>query len=343
MNKNNNRMTFYDFAKNEMQNLIDIYLQLNEKTNNFTDFVSTYIGTIEEKEIILKGFGSSLKPDIATSEEICEEIIRLSAYKFDIEESITFGVYRKIRPYAKDMLEILEKETNGYNDFNNEFIYENPNFLPLFQHLAGIFSKSKLKDKVGSVSDTNISRPAAERLSNLLTEKVNPSDIRNGEILQRLEATLEGIVRDLVGRLLLESIVDHALKNKNIKYKREKDYSSLSGVVYDFRADFVIPNEIEPKVFIEVRKSSTRHASLYAKDKMFSAINWKGQNKELLGILVVDGPWTNQTLKKMAQVFDYVIPISNVNKMAETIAQYIEGDKSKLKWLIHFKVEKNII
>jgi len=129
--------------------------------------------------------------------------------------------------------------------------------------------------------------------------------------LQRLEATLEGIVRDLVGRVLLESIVASALEKLNVPFKRENEYSFLKGVVYNFRADFIIPNEINPKVFIEVRKSSSRHTSLYAKDKMFSAINWKGNNKELLAVLVVDGEWTKETLTVMANVFDYVIPINN--------------------------------
>jgi hypothetical protein len=48
-------------------------------------------------------------------------------------------------------------------------------------------------------------------------------------------------------------------------------------------------------VFIEVRKSSSRHASLYAKDKMFSAINWKGKTPDLLAALVVDGVETSRS------------------------------------------------
>jgi hypothetical protein len=93
------------------------------------------------------------------------------------------------------------------------------------------------------------------------------------QFLQSIEPTLEGIVRDLVGRVLLESIVANALDEAKVAYKRESEYNALKGVVYDFRADFVIPNAESPKAFIEVRKSSSRHASLYAKDKMFSAIN----------------------------------------------------------------------
>jgi hypothetical protein len=120
--------------------------------------------------------------------------------------------------------------------------------------------------------------------------------------------------------------------------KRESEYNHIEGVVYSFRADFVIPNDKSPKAFVEVRKSSTRHASLYAKDKMFSAINWKGKNKDLLAVLVVDGPWTAETLKVMTKIFDYVIPLSSVSEAAEAISAYLTGDRSRLRWLIHFAV-----
>jgi hypothetical protein len=193
-----------------------------------------------------------------------------------------------------ELLDILEKNTNNYTVFDSDYIHNNPSLLPLFQHLSGVFSKSKLKNIVGSVSDNSISISASIRLSKLLKDTVDPNNINKGEILQRLEAILEGIVRDLVGRVLLESIVASALEKLDIPFMRENEYSSLKGVVYNFRADFIVPNEISPKVFIEVRKSSSRHASLYTKDKMFSAINWKGNNKELLAVLVVDGEWTNQ-------------------------------------------------
>ncbi len=203
-----------------------------------------------------------------------------------------------------------------------------------------MFSKAALKREVGSVSDTGISKPASQRLSDLLAARVNPDSVNKGEILQRLESTLEGIVRDLVGRVLLESIVDNALRDRGITFQREEEYSSIEGVVYDFRADFVLPNAETPKAFIEVRKSSSRHASLYAKDKMFSAINWKGRHKDMLGILVVDGEWTGETLRVMAKVFDYVVPIGRIAELAETVDAYLKGDTTKLKWLIEFTINK---
>ena len=137
----------------------------------------------------------------------------------------------------------------------------------------------------------------------------------------------------------LESLVDSALRKKNISFLREDEYDNLAGVIYDFRADFVVPDNKKPLAFIEVRKSSSRHASLYAKDKMFSAINWKGRHKEILAILIVDGEWTRETLRIMANVFDYVVPISRVNELATNLSMYISGDKTKLKWLVEFKID----
>lgn len=195
---------------------------------------------------------------------------------------------------------------------------------------------------MGPVSDNNISLKAANRLANYLNERMDPNKIHKGEVLTRLGATLEGIVRDLVGRILLESIVATALELEGLPFMREDEYEHLKGVVYDFRADFILPDVHNPKVFIEVRKSSRRHASLYAKDKMFSAINWKGKNKELLGVLVVDGPWTASTLDVMTRVFDYVIPIDKVSKLSKIISAYLQGDTSKLKWIIDFKISKNV-
>lgn len=267
-----------------------------------------------------------------------EEWKRRQAIPFELETAIAAGVYKDIRSTAVRYLDFLEDRTRNFTEFSPLFVKQNPYLLPLFQHLAGIFSKAALKGLVGSVSDNNISGPAAERLSKLLRERVDPSAVNKGEILKRLESTLEGIVRDLIGRVLLESIVDRALRDQGLLFQREDEYESLKGVVYDFRADFVLPSAERPRAFIEVRKSSARHASLYAKDKMFSAINWKGKNPELLAVLVVDGPWTGETLRVLANVFDYVVPISRVPELAETLGAYLKGDISKLKWLVEFRI-----
>jgi hypothetical protein len=331
--------SLYNIAKKEILRLSNIYLNLIKATVNFENLKARNLTSKEIITIILSGKGSHLNPEKTSAKDALAEWERRKAIPFDIETSITTGVYYKLRKISEIYLNELEKKTSGFKSFNPEIIQGNPYFLPFLQHIGGIFSKSKLKEIAGSVNDTSISKPSAKKLSQFLQKRVDAKTINKGEILTRLGGTLEGIVRDLVGRILLENIVESALTAEGLIFQKEDEYKSLSGVVYDFRADFVLPNAENPKVFIEVRKSSSRHASLYAKDKMFSAVNWKGKNKELLGVWVVDGSWTAATLDTMTKVFDYVVPISSSAKLAKIIAAYLKGDKSKLKRIITFRVE----
>lgn len=328
--------TLYQIADAEIRRCIDVYLALAQASSGLTAILPEHLSDQRARVIVMAGLGIALRP--ATPEEIYAEWQRRQALAFDLETAITASVYTSLRTLAESLYEEVRAGTDGFSRFDPGYLGENPHILPLLQHLGGVFSKAKLKEQVGSVSDNSISKPAAERLAKLLSDRVDPANVIKGEILKRLESTLEGIVRDLVGRVLLESIVDAALRRRNLPFLREEQYESLSGVVYDFRADFVLPDATSPKVFIEVRKSSSRHASLYAKDKMFSAINWKGKSAELLGVLVVDGEWTGETLRVMANVFDYVVPIGRVDDLVQSIEAFLGGDRTKLKWLIEFQI-----
>ena len=328
--------TLYQLADAEIRSCIADYLSLAAATEGFTIVSVDAVDTPRKAMILLAGMNAPLEDFVP--ENVVREWQRRKAIRMDIQAGITAGVYMNIREAGALYLNEVKAGTDGFRNWPPDFIRQNPHTLPLLQHLSGVFSKSKLKDYVGTVSDKSISRPAAIRLAVLLKSRVFPEDVREGEILQRLEATLEGIVRDLVGRVMLESIVERALEKAKIPYKREDEYSQLTGVVYSHRADFIVPDEKSPRAFIEVRKSSSRHASLYAKDKMFSAINWKGMHQDILAILVVDGEWTAETLKVMAGVFDYVVPLSHVNDLALTIGDYLAGDATKLRWLIDFKI-----
>lgn len=328
--------TLYQLADTEIRSCIADYLVFAEQTNGFTAVSTEAVDTPRKAVILLAGLNSSL--DDPSPKNAVSEWERRRAVPFNVEAGITAGVYTDIRGAGIRYLDEIKTGTAGFTTWTPDFIKANPHTLPLLQHLAGIFSKAALISQVGSVSDNKISLPAAKRLADLLTLRVDPANVREGEILKRLESTLEGIVRDLIGRVMLESIVESALQRAKVPFKREGEYARLTGVVYDIRADFVVPNETAPLAFIEVRKSSSRHASLYAKDKMFSAINWKGKHRDMLAVLVVDGEWTAETLRVMANVFDYVVPLSHVNDLAASISDYINGDKTKLKWLIDFGI-----
>jgi hypothetical protein len=75
---------------------------------------------------------------------------------------------------------------------------------------------------------------------------------------------------------------------------------------------------------------------------MFSAINWKGQHERCLGVLVIEGPWTAVTVKLLGRVFDYVVPIGQVDQVAAKIRAYLDGDQSVLQWLIQFRILQNV-
>jgi len=330
--------TLYTLAGRVMRRYIRIYLDLARTTKGFANIEQTHLSDFEQKMIILGGIGSPLDPASVSSSEVTEEWLRMQAVPFEVERAITKGVYIELRVRVEALVEELEQATVSFMEFDPHYISSYPYFLPVLQRLADMPSKAELRRRIGNASDNAISMPAAKRLAGILNQRQPGRAMTRAQLLQSIEPTLEGIVRDLVGRVLLESIVANALDYAEISYKRESEYDSLKGVVYDFRADFIIPDEHNPKAFIEVRKSSTRHASLYAKDKMFSAINWKGRNQELLAVLVVDGPWTSTTLRVMAKVFDYIVRIDRVSDVAEVVSAYMRGDRSKLKWLIDFAI-----
>ena len=336
------KMTIYQKADEAMRLEIARYLTLAEKTRGFSFIDEEMLSDPLERLMFAAGIGLYVSdPTTIDPAHLVAEWNRKRAVPFDIERSVTIGVYSLIRPFADELYDAAAKLTNSFTEFDAEALLNNPHLLPIFQHLAGVFSKATLKREVGSVSDTGFSKPASERLSVFLSERVVPSSIVKANILQRMESTMEGIVRDLVGRVLLEEVVAESLKDENVPFLREGEYSSLAGVVYDFRADFVVPNAKQPIAFIEVRKSSSRHASLYAKDKMFSAINWKGHYQNLIGIIVVDGDWTQATLQAMAKVFDYVIPLHQCPYMAKVLKNATEGDDTVLKWLLNFSITEN--
>jgi hypothetical protein len=252
--------TLYQLADAEIRLCIFDYLELAEQTLGLTNIEQSHVNTSRKAVILLAGLNASI--DDLSPVFVVSEWKRRKAVPFDVETGITNGVYNNIRGAGAAYLEEVKAASSGYTDWPSDFIKSNPHTLPILQHLSGIFSKAALKKQVGSVADTSISGPASQRLSTLLQERVDPENVREGEILKRLESTLEGIVRDLVGRVMLESIVESALLSENVPFKREDEYASLAGVIYDHRADFVVPNETTPLAFIEVRKSSSRHPLL---------------------------------------------------------------------------------
>ncbi len=330
--------TIYQVAQELMRVEIDRYLYLAEVSDGFNKIEKKHLIDHDTALLFCAGIDSQINVDEDNYQYLINDFKRKPAVLFDIENAVSMGVYRQIRPYIRELYAKAIDVTNGFTKFNPIDIKNHPYLLPVFQSLLG-YSKSQLKKKVGSISDNQISNPASIKLVQFLSEQLNRIKPEENNIIQRMEITLEGIIRDLVGKFLFEDVVANALDKYGVHYLREGDYTALSGVIYDFRADFILPNPENPMAFIEVRKSSSRHASLYAKDKMFSAINWKGKHKSLIGVIVVEGEWTQATLKTMAYVFDYVVPLSKINELAQILKKAQEGDKSILRWLIEFSIK----
>ncbi len=330
--------TIYQVAKDLMRVEIDRYLYLAEVSDGFKQIEKKHLKDYGTALLFSAGIDSQIDVNENNYEYLINDFKRKPAVLFDIENAVCVGVYLQIRPYIKELYAKAVDITDGFRIFNPIDIKNNPYLLPVFQSILK-YSKSQLKKKVGSVSDNLISNPASIKMAKLLSEQSNESDWEERNVVQRMEITLEGIVRDLVGRFLFEDVVANALDKYDVQYLREEEYPALSGVVYDFRADFILPNHQNPIAFIEVRKSSSRHASLYAKDKMFSAINWKGKHENLIGVIVVEGEWTQATLKTMSYVFDYVVPLSKINELAQILRKAQEGDRSILRWLVEFSIK----
>lgn len=331
--------TLYEYAGEMMKKSIQHYFELVEKTSGFTSFSKDCFMEDYAKQMILAG--KSLDYIGLTEAQCLDSIERVSAISFDIEKGVSAYVYENTRAYIVELIERAKSLSDNFSQIDADKIKENSYLLPIWQAALNISSKSNLKTIFGSASDQNISGPSSMKIAQYANDYFSKNTINDVQIRERIERTLEGIVRDLVGRMLYEAIVKDALDEAGVPYLPEEEYSGIEGVVYKFRADFVIPNEKNPLAFIEVRKSSSRHASLYAKDKMFSAINWKGKHKKMLGIVVAEGEWTTESLTSMSKVFDYVVPVSKSKELADKIKRYLDGDESILKWIIDFEIHEN--
>ncbi len=331
--------TLYEYATEQMVTSIKHYFELVSKTNNFHDFDEKIFNERYARQMILAG--KSQEYEGLDEKQCLDAVLRVEAISFDIEKGVSAYVYENSRRYVDELLNKARELSDDFKHVEAETIKENAFLLPIWQAALNISSKSNLKSIFGSASDQMISGPCSVRIAEYANNYFSKNVVQSLSVKERTERTLEGIVRDLVGRLLYEAVVKDALTNAGVPFKAEEEYSGIEGVVYKFRADFVIPDETNPLAFIEVRKSSSRHASLYAKDKMFSAINWKGKYKNMLGIVVAEGEWTNESLVTMAKVFDYVVPVSKAKELAENIKKYLDGDKSILKWIINFDIHKN--
>jgi hypothetical protein len=183
---NNERQSLYQIAGEEMRRCIDAYIELTKETDALTHLSPDHFHDEAKKAILLAGVGAN--PDGLSDGQALLEWRRRAAIPFDIEAGVSYGVYKLARRRGDALFDFARRETDDFTRFDVSFVQDNPHLLPLWQHLAGIFSKAALKKHVGAASDSGFSRPAARRLVRLLEQRVVSGTVNKGEILQRLES-----------------------------------------------------------------------------------------------------------------------------------------------------------
>jgi hypothetical protein len=329
--------TLYQFGKEATLRLIAEYLALLEATQGLHDVRPEHFEN-ETWRLLLLG-GKGLQPGEVPDHPIPAHALHEGrrAVSHDIQSAVSGPLYVQMSRHALALAGRAAELSENFAHLSAEELRAEAELLPVFMHAAGVFSMSVLRKEVGRVADTGLSVPASVRAVEFLVPRFL-DDVDLERLVERLGSTIEGQVRDLLGRYLLESVVEAAFSRLGVPFQREEEYTSLAGVVYDHRADFVVPDATAPKLFVEVRRSAARHSSLYAKDKMFSAINWKGRHSDLIGVLILDGEWSRNSRLALARVFDYVLPVSSADELARIAKAYIGGDSSKLLRLIRFEI-----
>jgi hypothetical protein len=107
--------TLYGIAMNLMKGYIDVYLKLVNETKGFALVEPKDTQEYEQKLIILTGINSNLNPINSTADDVVQEWERRQAIIFDVEASITKGVYIKMREVCKELInELRQIDTHLY-------------------------------------------------------------------------------------------------------------------------------------------------------------------------------------------------------------------------------------
>ena len=118
--------TLYTVAARDMRHFISVYLDVAERTASLTNLTATAVRSLEARRIVLAGIGSPLSPESVSPREAVEEWKRRQAIPFDLERSITTGVYERLRTYASSLLADLEELTQRFSRFEAEVIRSRP-------------------------------------------------------------------------------------------------------------------------------------------------------------------------------------------------------------------------
>jgi hypothetical protein len=329
------KITLSQFGLKEMNAAVSDLLALSRLTNGFReasldffDFNFPYYRLlIDGKRIEAKGITA-----------IDHDQWHRSTIEFCPENAVRNALLDKLQQHVISILDFTLENTDNFSRVPSTWITENPHTFPILISALGPLSKREFADKhkITTASDHAIPPKSAEVIARLFMH----SDVESRDRIERnMRSTNEGIVRDLIGKVLFESIVNRAMEDIGLTCVREAENRVLKGLYSDARADFVFPCPETPKAFIEVRKSSANHSSLYANDKCWMVTNWKALHPELLGVFVYAGSWTKPALDALKKIYDYVLPVSESEMAANLIKSHLAGDPTILKRRVRFEIE----
>jgi hypothetical protein len=327
--------TLYQFGLKEMHGAVSSLLQLSRLTKGFRHVPEAFFD-FEFPSYRLLIDGKDVDPTGTPS--LDHKNWHESKMDFCPELAVRATLLDKLHQKAVDIIGFVLEQTEDFSKVPAKWIFENPHTLPILISALGPLSKRAFSDKhkLSNASDRGVSQKDAEKIARLFMH----SDVETRERIEgNMRSTNEGIVRDLIGKVLFESLVNQAIEDAGITCVREAENRPMEGLYASARPDFAFPCPEEPKAFIEVRKATAAHSTLYASDKCWMVSNWKAKHPGLVGIFLYAGSWSRPALDALRAVYDYVIPVSESEYAARLIRSHVDGDPSVQKRRVHFQIE----
>lgn len=303
--------------------------EIQDAPGGFSDVSQAHFSCAHKKPLLLAG------KNVPETQHALIEVAAWNALdvEFDRAAAAGFVVTGRLREMAVRLTDFTLEETRGLADLTADWLMRYPFSLPILVAISGKRSRKKFKAdlNVTNASDKKIGSTDAIRIVEAMKGVQVPTA---PEILAALESTIEGIVRDQIGKAVNESVVSQALNARGLEglYVRDEGGTKcIEGVLGASRADFAFPCNVEPKAFIEVRKSTSNHAAMYAHDLMWSVANRNGKHKGILAVFVYDGIWSKTTLTQLREAFDHVFHVSESDKAAEVVWLHAVEGKNQQK------------
>lgn len=147
------KTTIYAFASVQMQEIVKALLLLADETNNFTK-PSVHVwadDTARQMLLCGKGYAVADLPGFASPQNAW--LARL-AVPFSIESAATGLLYQELEVFTNELIAGAYSETQDFTSIDASWIADNPQYLPVFMHVAGAFSKQDLKRKLAQCQTT---------------------------------------------------------------------------------------------------------------------------------------------------------------------------------------------